>query len=1195
MLGLRLHAPFVHCKQLYIKFVPFLLLFWVFNSLESHAKTFSTPHHYSAPTLSNCQENPIASFLLENNTSCQAPHTVTFINTTEITPHLNFTWHLGDGTIISTNEKTISHTYTEPGAYHIRLEAINEINRDVLNAIPEKDSMAYIGTPKAEITYHPASICEGRFDTIQGRDPTGIANRAYWYLEDIDDISGRMNDITHFFNRPGTWTYKYATYNDVSNCISDTAEATVIVRPSPVGNFRLNRRVGCSIPHEIEITNLSTSAENFFWRLGDGTVIETNSDSTITHSYQEYGIFTITLNANSNFGCQTYSTSSTIRNLPLYIDTLNITPAQSCLSQSVHIRAIGNFGTHVNTQFIFDYGDGNIDTLIRPHNNHTYRAPGVYPVTVSVFNGQGCIAGSETYEVIVEECEDVNPLNETIELCSDTEGTPPQVSSYDLTDHNSRLIGRRMAFVRWFNDENYTSIVENPESVTVTNGDSFYASVINPAGDEDANARLDFIIKESVQVHFEPTPYACHPSMFKAPFDVSPEGGVFIGDIITEEGYLIDSLTPGLHTVQYTVSNTDVCSDTVQRTVHIFPSPRIPTVISDTLRYCQNTPELPNLPVAPIPVAAMGQHVWYNYEDTLEIANAPELGRTAGTFKYYVSYRGLICESLPSKVTIIVDSIPPSPTVSPLDPLCQYSDRTLNVSGSPDNNYSWSLDTGDNILIYETAADSITFTAQDATTITGSVNALSPEGCSSDTSTFTIPLDLLPSEATVSDQKQDTLFYCVAGSNKSMTGNIPIIGTGTWNIISNTGNAIIEADNPASPIRNFDSLNDTLIAEWVISNGVCPQNSALLTILPERPFETTLSITGPEEVCQGTEINLTAESQKDPGEHPQFYFSNVNHELLYEHSHSNMLQFSPEEDVQIFAKLIPDYHCLLSDTVYSDTLNIAILNTPVAEIEVNKNTICETDEPILVTSKDNIERQFYEWFLNGEIIYRDTVPYTFDVHSPGATGWYTLMASNGQCPPSYDSTYLEVYEQIDVWFEDKEVYATYGVDDQVLLPLQFHTQTESHISEILWSPTDFLNIAENGINAYYTPQNENIALTYEATIYNGIANQGCQATASIVVNNYRPVDIRNTFTPNGDGKNDTWEVLGLEKYSLSKLQIFNQWGMVLHEQEANSKVSWNGIHNGQLVPPATYYYVLDLKGSPDDSDYIATGWIQVIY
>lgn len=64
--------------------------------------------------------------------------------------------------------------------------------------------------------------------------------------------------------------------------------------------------------------------------------------------------------------------------------------------------------------------------------------------------------------------------------------------------------------------------------------------------------------------------------------------------------------------------------------------------------------------------------------------------------------------------------------------------------------------------------------------------------------------------------------------------------------------------------------------------------------------------------------------------------------------------------------------------------------------------------------------------------------------------------------------------------------------------------------------------------------------------------------------------IPNTFTPNGDGLNDTFGVAG-EAIKDFKMQIFNRWGQLIYES-SNANERWDGTYGGQKVPMGTYVY-----------------------
>ena len=72
--------------------------------------------------------------------------------------------------------------------------------------------------------------------------------------------------------------------------------------------------------------------------------------------------------------------------------------------------------------------------------------------------------------------------------------------------------------------------------------------------------------------------------------------------------------------------------------------------------------------------------------------------------------------------------------------------------------------------------------------------------------------------------------------------------------------------------------------------------------------------------------------------------------------------------------------------------------------------------------------------------------------------------------------------------------------------------------------------------------------------------------------------IPNTFTPNGDGYNDEWEITYLFVFPDATIDVYNRWGVrVFHSKGYSSEQYWDGTDmNGKKLPMDTYYYVIDL-------------------
>lgn len=81
------------------------------------------------------------------------------------------------------------------------------------------------------------------------------------------------------------------------------------------------------------------------------------------------------------------------------------------------------------------------------------------------------------------------------------------------------------------------------------------------------------------------------------------------------------------------------------------------------------------------------------------------------------------------------------------------------------------------------------------------------------------------------------------------------------------------------------------------------------------------------------------------------------------------------------------------------------------------------------------------------------------------------------------------------------------------------------------------------------------------------------ASAVITVNVVDDITIPNTFTPNGDGYNDTWVIPQLANYPGCVVSVFNRNGTQLFQSIGYTK-AWNGTYNNSILPYGTYYYVI---------------------
>jgi gliding motility-associated-like protein len=89
--------------------------------------------------------------------------------------------------------------------------------------------------------------------------------------------------------------------------------------------------------------------------------------------------------------------------------------------------------------------------------------------------------------------------------------------------------------------------------------------------------------------------------------------------------------------------------------------------------------------------------------------------------------------------------------------------------------------------------------------------------------------------------------------------------------------------------------------------------------------------------------------------------------------------------------------------------------------------------------------------------------------------------------------------------------------------------------------------------------------------------------------------IPNSFTPNGDEWNNTWQPVftsGFDPFDFN-LFVFNRWGEIIFESN-NSTMGWDGTYKNQIVPEGIYIYRIQYGDPENGSSYILQGHVNMI-
>ncbi|GAB4425350.1 MAG: hypothetical protein OHK0039_43060 [Bacteroidia bacterium] len=404
----------------------------------------------------------------------------------------------------------------------------------------------------ANIITADSVICAGDSTVLTA---VGNLSAGFTYLWSTGDTS---QSIT--VNPTTATTYSVVLFNN--GCASDPATITVDVQSGPPplisGNFRV-------CPGASTVLTAS-GGSSYVWSAGGFT----GSSITITDLFQDSIVSVVAIDSE---GCVGQPGSILLRPYPLpqpAFDADTVCEGSPTLFMSQSDIAEGSIAA-----YFWDFSDGTPD-VSGASPTHTFGAPGIYNVTLTVRSNRGCI-DSLTRAVRVESTPDVD-----FSLTNVCQGLPNAFNSTTTIQAPGSIAG-----YTWdFGDGSATVPGSNTVHVYDTSG--FYnvnLTVVSDAGCSSSFVRTAFV--HPIPVADFVIISACEDSLVLASSGSSVGGGLdFINAYAWDFGdpgsanNTSTLLRPshvypqaGVYTVTHSVTTGNGCTDQVVRNVTIYPSP----------------------------------------------------------------------------------------------------------------------------------------------------------------------------------------------------------------------------------------------------------------------------------------------------------------------------------------------------------------------------------------------------------------------------------------------------------------------------------------------------------------------------------------------------------------------------------------------------------------------------------------------
>lgn len=1027
-------------------------------------------------------------------------------------------WDFGNVTGSSTAQNP-QYAYPDTGVFTIRLTVWNN------------GCSATVSKPNYITALPPVARFSPVFNCTNKRQVTFIDQSVLpqsWTWDFGDGNTSTQQSPTHTYASFGSYQVSLTVTN--GSCTHTSTQTITLI--NELADFSAVEDTVCKNEQAVFIVGTSINQANiatYTWDFGDGP--PQNGPAVIGHFYANAGVYSVKLVLTDIRGCRDSITK--INLMRVWGPTSNFTPSPlaGCRALLVNFAdAATTDGVHPITTWVWNYGDGQTQTLSSGPFSHLYDTAGSFTASLKVTDSFGC--------------------TDSLAYATPVFVTDPQAlfSSADtLTCVGANVVfantstGVNLNYTWNFGNGN-TSLAATPTTMYAADGDYTVSLIV-----ADVNGCVDSLrIPVYIKVRTTDASFTVSDSISScSPFEV-----IFTNTSLNRSSQVWDFgdgttstlpnpthyyNAPGTYTVKLVSTGPGGCTDSAFKNISLYPSTA--TLTYNPLSGCSPLPV--NFYVStPGPVT----YLW-DFNDGTTISNSDSV----------LVYNYLLPGNFVPKV-ILEDQTGCLIPVTGLDTIkvtrsnvnfgvsdsvfCDvgtvlFSDST--ISNAAITNYFWSFGDGGTSIQQNPAH---TYSTPGLYTVELIVRTAN--GCE-DTLTK-------PNFIKVVASPQAAIGGSLSGCEPaSLTFQGILLAADTsalsWNWNFGNGNT----DTARNPAAQLYTTAGNYPLQLVVTNSTgCTDtvpNTVVIHPLPNTfaGNDTTL--------CQGRPLQLMATGANNYVWQPSATLSCSNC--------PNPLSNTPV-DQMYYVMGSTTFGCRSIDSILVRVKTIVpLFVTPTAD------SLCLGQSVQLTASPAEI----YSWSPAAGL---SSTTIANPIASPTVSTTYKLNVSDTTgC--FRDSAFVTIsvfpYPTVDAGLNRTIVAGS----STTISPLY-----SADVSSWLWSPATDLSCSICPL-PLASPRS---TTTYTIRVANSGGCSASDAVTVFVTCSNQNVFIPNTFSPNNDGVNDVFYPRGRGLYQIQSMRIFNRWGEMVYQRTnfaANdASAGWNGRYKGVSANPDVYTYIIEV-------------------